>query len=62
VAHIGIGPISAGPVTAESEERCGRRCLYRMKTLGNLDTGRNSVFIVGEIHSEIKLGDSVGLD
>jgi hypothetical protein len=26
---IGIGPISTGPVTAESE-RCGGRCMYRM--------------------------------
>jgi hypothetical protein len=29
-SHIGIGPISTGPVTAESEECCGRRCMYRM--------------------------------
>jgi hypothetical protein len=42
VVRIGIGPISTGPVTAESGERCGRLCMYRMIECGTVGTPANT--------------------
>jgi hypothetical protein len=37
--------VSTGPVTAESEERCGRRYMYRMISTGNLSALFTLIFI-----------------
>jgi hypothetical protein len=59
-SHIGIGPISTGPVTAESDERCGRRCMYRMGERGVVrKIMKSELGVMNRWHQIQKLSDVV---